>query len=155
MEYFILWTVTILCFGSMFFWMLRSPLKDWLIIFLLKSVITAIADCFIIAAGLLDYPVRFFPKAFHTNIVFDFLVFPTLCVFYNITTQYSNLKSIFVQSLLYSIPVTLLEIWAEKHTELIEYKHWNAFITLITLITTFLIVRGAIGLVRKADSSHY
>lgn len=152
MEYIILWAVTIVCFGSMFFWMLRSPIKDWLITFLLKSVITAITDCFIIAADLLDYPVRFFPKAFHTNIVFDFLVFPTLCVFYNITTEHSKLKSILVQALFYSIPVTLLELWAEKNTELIHYKHWNAFVTLITLIATFLLVRGAIAIVRKVDS---
>ncbi|MDU0200086.1 MULTISPECIES: CBO0543 family protein [Paenibacillus] len=152
MEYVILWAATILCFGSMFIWMLRKPIKDWLIIFLLKSVVTAITDCFIIAADLLDYPIRFFPKVFDTNIVFDFLVFPTLCVFYNITTQHSKLKSIFVQALLYSIPVTLLEFWAEKNTELITYKHWNAFVSLITLMATFLIVRGAIAIVRKVDS---
>lgn len=153
MEKIILWVVTIACFGSMFFWLRMSPIKDWLIVFLLKSVVTAIADCFIIAADLLEYPVRFFPKAFHTNIVFDFLVFPTLCVFYNITTQYSRLRSIFIQALLYSAPVTLLEFWAEKHTQLIQYKNWNVFLSLITLITTFLVVRGAVALVRKAALS--
>ena len=89
-------------------------------------------------------------KYFDSSLLFDYLLFPLLCVFYNRTSEKSNLHSIFLQSFIYTTPMTVLEVILEKKTNLIRYKkNWNWLITYSTLVVTFLFVRGFIVIIRK------
>ena len=128
----------------------REKLKDWLLIFFLKGYISSFLDQIIVKKKHISYPVRFMSKYFDSSILFDYLLFPLLCVFYNRTSEKSNLHSIFLQSFIYSTPMTVLEVILEKNTNLIRYKkNWNWLITYSTLVVTFLFVRGFIAIIRK------
>ena len=128
----------------------REKLKDWLLIFFLKGYISSFLDQIIVKKKHVSYPVRFMSKYFDSSILFDYLLFPILCVFYNQTSEKSNLHSIFLQSFIYSTPMTALEVILEKKTNLIRYnKKWNWLITYSTLVVTFLFVRGFIAIIRK------
>ena len=128
----------------------REKLKDWLLIFFLKGYIASLLDQIIVKKKHVSYPVRFMSKYFDSSILFDYLLFPLLCVFYNRTSEKSNLNSIFLQPFIYSTPMTVLEVILEKNTNLIKYKKkWNWLITYVTLVVTFLFVRGFIAIIRK------
>ena len=128
----------------------REKLKDWVLIFFLKGYISSFLDQIIVKKKRISYPVRFMSKYFDSSLLFDYLLFPLLCVFYNRTSEKSNLHSIFLQSFIYSTPMTVLEVLLEKKTNLIRYKKsWNWLITYFTLVSTFLFVRGFIAIIRK------
>ena len=128
----------------------REKLKDWLLIFFLKGYISSFLDQIIVKKKRISYPVRFMSKYFDSSLLFDYLLFPLLCVFYNRTSEKSNLHSIFLQSFIYTTPMTVLEVILEKKTNLIRYKkNWNWLITYSTLVVTFLFVRGFIAIIRK------
>ncbi|MFZ0443499.1 MAG: CBO0543 family protein [Bacillus sp. (in: firmicutes)] len=130
----------------------KEKLKDWLLIFFLKGYISSFLDQIIVKKKRISYPVRFMSKYFDSSLLFDYLLFPLLCVFYNRTSEKSNLHSIFLQSLIYTTPITVLEVILEKKTNLIRYKkNWNWLITYSTLVVTFLFVRGFIAIIRKLN----
>jgi hypothetical protein len=133
----------------------REKLKDWLLIFFLKGYISSFLDQIIVKKKRVSYPVRFMSKYFDSSILFDYLLFPILCVFYNRTSEKSNIISIFLQSFIYSTPMTVLEVILEKYTNLIKYnKNWNWLITYSALVVTFLFVRGFIAIIRKFDTEN-
>ena len=118
----------------------REKLKDWLLIFFLKGYISSFLDQIIVKKKRISYPVRFMSKYFDSSLLFDYLLFPLLCVFYNRTSEKSNLHSIFLQSFIYSTPMTVLEVILEKKTNLIRYrKNWNWLITYLTLVSHIFI----------------
>jgi hypothetical protein len=131
----------------------KPPIKDWLIIFLVKGYISSILDKFVVKKGYIKYPVKLV-KIFDTSFIFDYLLFPITCVYYNLATYQKNFKTIFIRVLYFSVPMTMVEQWLERKTNLIEYrKGWNCVFTFISLNITFLMVRGIISLVRvKAES---
>lgn len=128
----------------------REKLKDWLLIFFLKGYITSFMDQIIVKNKHISYPTRFLPKYFKSSILFDYLLFPLLCVFYNRTSLNSKPIWTFLQSFLYSMPMTFFEAILERKTKLIHYsKNWNWIITYSSLVTTFLFVRGFMSIVRR------
>jgi hypothetical protein len=127
----------------------RKPRKDWIIVFLLKTFISGFFGNVIASTKTLESPVRLFPKAFKSSVVFDNLLFPLLCLFYNQTTYRSKLFGIISQAFIYSLPMTWIEYILEKKTNLIKYNSWKWYYTLFTLTGTFLVVRGVIGYIRK------
>lgn len=130
----------------------RKNLKEWLLIFFLKGYISSFIDQVIVKNKNISYPIRFMPKYFQLSILFDYLLFPLLCVFYNRTSMKSKLSSIILQPLIYSMPMTILEVILERYTHLIHYrKKWNWIITYSTLVITFLFVRGFMTVTRKLN----
>ncbi|MCY9657175.1 hypothetical protein P5G65_31585 [Paenibacillus chondroitinus] len=149
MEYMILWFFFVVSLISIFFWIRKQPIKDWIIVFFLKAFLSGFVDSFIVAYKLLEYPIRPFPEVFQIEILFDLMVFPILCVFYNQTSYNSGFKGILLQAILYSLPMSAIEYWGVKNTRLIVYHHWNIGMTSLFLVITFLMVRGIIALIRK------
>jgi hypothetical protein len=127
----------------------RRPRKDWIIVFLLKTLISGFLGNVIAATKSLEFPIRLFPKAFKSSVVYDNLLFPLLCLFYNQTTYRSKLSGIISQAFIYSVPMTWIEYIFEKKTNLVKYNSWKWYYTLFSLTGTFLIVRGIIGFIRK------
>lgn len=58
----------------------KPPIKDWLIVFLLKSYIASLLDNIVVKKGFIKYPVRTF-KLFDISVLFSYLIFPVTCVF--------------------------------------------------------------------------
>lgn len=134
------------------FTLIRNPIKDWVIVFSFKAFLTGFVDSFITNKWKsITYPVRLCPKIFKINILFDLLLFPMACVWFNQCTINSSLKGIFTKVFAFSIPMTIIETIAERKTRLLNYKNWTSWHTLISLTFTFLFTRGFMGLIRKLD----
>ncbi|SFR08866.1 hypothetical protein SAMN05660706_11774 [Desulfoscipio geothermicus DSM 3669] len=87
------------------------------------------------------YPVRLLGYLFDTNLLFEILVLPTLCVLYNQVTLRRGLWPAFYYALLFSAGITALEYLIELYTDLIEYISWSWFFTLTSLTGVFILSR--------------
>lgn len=133
-----------------FFNLLRKPpMKDWLIIFLLKSYIASFLDNIIVKKGYLKYPVNLF-KIFDISVLFSYIIFPVTCIYFNQVTKNSSLFGILVKCLLFSIPSTIAEHFLEKKTNLIKYKKsWTSIHSFLSIALSFLVVRSLMTFISK------
>jgi hypothetical protein len=146
--------LTIFGIGGSIFFLSRKKgdLKDWFLIFFIKTLVSTVFDGPVIKTKYLQYPLRYFPKFFDSNIVFLYILFPLSCVMYNQFTYKTKLLKTILSVFLFSGPMTLFENWLEKNTNLVKYhKGWNSYITFIVLSFTFLLVKGCIEVIRFLD----
>ncbi|NQD64382.1 hypothetical protein HP456_00405 [Bacillus haikouensis] len=144
----------LLVFGLIAFCKLmkKPPTKDWMMVFLFKGYLSSILDKLVVRKGYIAYPVKLF-KSFDISFIFDYLLYPISCVYYNQVTRSSNIFGIILKSFYFSIPMALVEHFFEKKTSLIKFKKgWNTYTSLISLTITFLISRGFIAIIRKANN---
>ncbi|MFB5282667.1 CBO0543 family protein [Peribacillus sp. Hz7] len=128
----------------------KPPLKDWLIIFLLKGYIASILDNILVKKGYLKYPVNLF-KSFDISVLFSYVIFPVMCIYFNQVTKKSNILGILTKCFIFTFPAVVAELWLEKNTKLITYKKsWTGIHSFISIASTFLIVRFLITLIRKS-----
>jgi hypothetical protein len=129
----------------------KPPIKDWLIIFLLKSYIASILDTVLVKLGYLKYPVNLF-KIFDISVLFSYLIFPVTCIYFNKMTRNSSIIGILVKCILFSAPSAIAEYLIERKTKLIKYKKsWTPFHSFSSISGTFLIVRFLMALINKAS----
>jgi hypothetical protein len=130
----------------------KPPVKDWLIVYFFNAATNFIADSFLSAHKIVNYPVRFLPKVFKTHILFDFLIYPTFSIIYNQMTERDRPFAIFYKLVLFSFPMFMIEFWAERRTSLIEWrKGWKWYHTVSSVIVKSLLTRSFIGLIRRKD----
>ena len=145
----------LLVFGLVMFVNLirKPPTKDWMLIFLFKGYIASVLDKLAVTKDRIVYPVNLF-KWFDISFIFDYLLFPVVCVYYNQVTKTSNIFGIIAKSFYFSIPMSLIEHYFETRTSLIKFKKgWNIYLSFLSLTITFIISRTYISLVRKADNT--
>jgi hypothetical protein len=145
----------LLFFGiiSLLYSIRKPPVKDWLLIFLFKGFISSILDNILVKKGYLKYPVNLF-KSFDYSFIFDYLIYPLTCLFYNQLTMKSNILGIFIKTLYFSVPMSVAEYFLEKKTKLIKFKKgWNSVTSFFSLTITFLISRTFIAIVRKMNNT--
>lgn len=122
--------------------------RDWVVVFLFKGMMCLVVGSIVVESNLLSYPVRLFPNAFDTSILFEVWVFPTLCVIYNQITRKRGIGPIFYYALLFGGVITALEYPLEVYTALIHYKNWSWITSFLALSSTFLISRLFIAFYR-------
>jgi hypothetical protein len=134
----ILRMITLLGLSGGVFLLRKGSIKDFFLIFLFKSVVSSLIDAPIAKKKLVQYPYRYFKNSFKINIVFDFLIFPLLCVIYSkLTNKADTLKTVLSVFLL-SVPMTIIEEILERKTSLVKYSNkWSWFHTLAYLTVTF------------------
>lgn len=142
--------------GWTFLFRRKGELKDWFLIYFMKSLVSTLIDGPVIKQKYVQYPYRYFPKLFDTNIIFLYVIFPLLCVIYHqFTYKMKPLKTI-LSVVLFSGPMTLIEWWLERNTNLVRYrKGWNSFYTFSVLSLTFWIVHAAIEGIRFLAKKRY
>ena len=141
----------LLAIGLLAFYRLvrKPPVKDWLLIFFLKSYLASILDNLLVKKGYLKYPVSLF-KTFDISVIFSYLIFPVVCIYFNQITRNSSAISIILKSILFTAPSALAEHWLEKNTKLIKYKrNWTSYHSFASIASTFLLVRLLIGGIRR------
>ncbi|WP_305037887.1 CBO0543 family protein [Halalkalibacter wakoensis] len=117
-----------------------------------KGFLSSILDKLLVRGGYIKYPVKL-AKCCDISFVFDYLIFPIICVYYNQVTKTSNLFGILTKTLYFSIPMGIIEHFFEKRTSLISFhKGWNSFISFLAVTITFLISRAFIAIIRKAPN---
>ena len=134
----ILKVITILAISGWSVLFKKGPIKDWFIVYLFKTFITTMIDGPVVKKKLVSYPYRYFSKFFETNIIFDYVIFPLLCVLYSQFTYKLKPSKIIPSVFLFSVPMTLIQWWLERYTNLVKYgRNWSSFHTLGVLTMTF------------------
>lgn len=142
----------ILGFSLLPFFLRKPPIKDWLLVFLWNAVTNGIIDKLIVSYKTVKYPVRLLPDMFKTNILFDFLLYPIITIAYNQLTIKDKTLGIFIKVFYFTIPMILIELWAERKTGLIKFQRaWKWYHSFISLSIKSLLTRLWIGWVRKVD----
>ncbi|MGD6900740.1 CBO0543 family protein [Bacillus infantis] len=133
--------------------MRQPPVKDWMLIFLFKGYLSSVIDKLLVRKGYITYPVKLV-KSFDVSFIFDYLLYPIACVYFNQATRTSGVIGILMKALCFSIPMALVEHFFEKRTSLIKFKKgWNSLISFYSLTITFLISRTFIAIIRKANNT--
>jgi hypothetical protein len=141
---------------SSFIYLIKKPLaKEWLLVFFIKSYYASLVDNLVVKRGYVQYPTRF-PKQVKTSVLFDYILFPITCVFYNQLTKDSRIIQCLLKVLYFSIPMTIAELWLEKNTRLIKYKNgWNWTTTFYSLSFSLLLVRFTMSVIRLIFNNKY
>lgn len=149
----ILRLITLVGLGGFMLFFRRGPIKDWFLVYLFKALISAITDTSVANKKLVQYPVRYFKKTFKINIVFDYVIFPLVCVLYSQATRGMSTTKGILSVFSLSIPMTIAEEMLDRYTNLIKYsRQWSWKKTLIYLTLTFWASRFFIGAVRYIDN---
>ncbi|MDQ0231051.1 CBO0543 family protein [Metabacillus malikii] len=151
-ERLILKFLLILGIGLIPFVFERKYLKDGIIIFMGKGLLAIFLDTLTTGKKKIKYPIRFLPNYFRSNILFDLLLFPLVCVFYNRITREDKYVKMLWKASLTSLTLTIIEVYFEANTRLINFKNsWRWYHTFLSETVTLLLFRLFIGIIRKFD----
>ncbi len=92
----------------------KPSVKLWLPLFIVDGLVNYAFDKTLVKTKQLKYPVRFLPRKFQINVVYDFLVCPFLSLWYCQSTYNSKLPGIIGKLMLFGIPQSVYEIWLER-----------------------------------------
>jgi hypothetical protein len=108
--------------------------------FLFMQVQTWIYGAIVVENRLIEYPVRFLYYAYRVSLVFEYFIFPTISVLFNL--YFPSRKGI-IHKILYIITyptvITIFEVILEKYTDVITYLHWSWYWSWLTMLITLLI----------------
>lgn len=149
LEMNILKTLLVISLGLFINLIRKPPIKDWLLVFLIKSYFATFIDNLLVRKGFLKYPVNLI-SGFEISVLFSYILFPISCVYFNQITKSSSVFDIIKKCLYFSVPSAIVEHFLERNTKLISYKKsWNSFYSFLSIAFSFLIVRGLMGMIRN------
>ncbi|NNV06946.1 CBO0543 family protein [Geobacillus sp. C56-T2] len=148
-----LWGLLVVGIILLFFSLRTPPIKDKILVFLLKAYFSSFFGVIVVEAKLLEYPVRFLGKYFEASILFEYFLYPTVCVYFYQTSYHSRLPGIIVQCVLYTSALTTVEVLYEKYTNLIEYHRWTWMHSFASLFLVSFSVRMLMELIHKWGQS--
>ncbi|MGX6442859.1 CBO0543 family protein [Neobacillus sp. K501] len=151
MEKKLLNLLTALCIFSLPFLFKGSKMRENLLIFFSKGIISTLIDAYVVATKRVEYPVRPFPKIFKTNIIYDMLFFPILSVIWVKISYNDNFWKILLKSFIFSVPMSLGQWFMENKTGLFKWRKWSPFHTFASVNFTLFIIRGFVGLLKILD----
>lgn len=152
-DRFILRGLLVLGTGLLVMVLRKPPIKEWLMVFLLNAVTNGLLDKVIVSINKLKYPTRLLPKIFKTNILFDYLLYPTLTIVYNQATANDKPFKAFLKLFYLTLPVIFIELWAERKTGLIKFqKGWKWYHSFIGLTLKSLTTRLWIQWIRRIEN---
>jgi hypothetical protein len=109
---------------------------------LFKQFITFLAGLAVVELGLLEYPIRLFPSISRTSFTYEYYAFPVVCAAFNV--WYPKERGHVLQMSYYAgfaSVLTFVEVLIEKYTGLINYIHWEWYITWVSICLSFYISR--------------
>lgn len=149
MERAILWVLFFIGIVLLFFSLRKPSIKDWILIFLLNAYLSAFIGHIVVKEKMLKYPVRFLSEYFDESIVYEYLLFPVVCIYFYQTTYHSRYISIVFQCVLYTAGLTIVEVVLEKYTDLIAYETWTWMHTFISTFIVMIVVRIAVDIINR------
>lgn len=122
----------------------KNKLREAHVSFLFKQIITWLFGLLVVEKGLISYPFRLiFKKANHSSFTFEYFIYPALAVFFNL--YFPEKRNNYIKVLYYlahSGTITLFEMIALKYTQLIKYKQWSWYWSLISLWISYFITHS-------------
>lgn len=121
----------------------RKRIREAIVSFLFKQVITWLFGLLVVEKDLISYPNRlFFKKTIKSSFTFEYFVYPGLCALFNL--YYPENKPKILKVLYYSFHtsiITIFEIIAVKYTNLIKYNKWTWYWSFITMYMSYFLSR--------------
>lgn len=135
----------------LFPFVIRKPnVKEMLIVFFAKGILSTVIDAYVVNTKRVEYPVRPFPKIFNTNILYDMVFFPLLSVIWVRQSYKDKLPMILLKSLTWSVPMSLTQWYFEKNSRLFKWKKWSVFHTFASISFTLFTIRGLAALMKRS-----
>lgn len=147
MERIILWSLLIIGVTLLFSSLRKPPIKNWILIFSLSSYFSTFFGVLVVEEKMLEYPVRFLSNYFSSSLLYEYLLFPVVCIYFYQTTYRSRYLNIVLQCILYTTVLTIIEIFFERYTELIKYHTWTWKYTFISTFLLILFIRFLMQLI--------
>ncbi|HOM42259.1 MAG TPA: CBO0543 family protein [Bacillota bacterium] len=141
-EIIILSSIWIVMALMLFLFVPRNKLREAIVIFFFKQFLTWAIGLAVVQFGLIEYPVRMFANATKSSFDYEFFFYPSTCVVFNL--HYPEGKGRlheFMYFFYYCSIMTIVEVLAERYTNILNYIHWTWYITWITLFITFYLSR--------------
>ncbi len=141
-EYLILIAAWLIGIFSLFVFIPKNQIRQAWVLFLFKQALTWSLGHIVAEYELIRYPVRLLTHASRTSFTFEFFIYPVICIFFNL--YYPHNKKLSRQAMHYIVycsSIALVEVVLEIYTDVIEYVHWNWFVTWISLGITFYFSR--------------
>jgi len=142
-----------ICLGFLVYSFTKPPRKDWMLAYLFNAASNLAIDKLVVKKQLIEYPVRFLPRIFKTHLLFDLFFYPTVTIIYNQMTYRDKPLNQLFKVFLLSIPLVLIEAWANANSKLIKWKNgWSWYHTFLGITIKSLITRGFVGFARYITS---
>jgi hypothetical protein len=144
------WLITI---TLLIFFVPKARIREAIVIFMFKQMITWIIGLLVVELRMLEYPVRSFAYASKTSFDFEYFIYPSFCVLFNL--YYPEGKSFtkrFLHFIYFCSFLTGIEVVVEKYTDILVYLDWSWYITFVTLFITFFMSRQFYKWFFKIDS---
>ncbi|GAE89339.1 hypothetical protein JCM21531_2855 [Acetivibrio straminisolvens JCM 21531] len=120
----------------------KNKIREAIVIFSFKQMITWLLGLFVAEFNLIEYPIRLFANATKASFTFEYFVYPSICVVFNL--YYPENKSLLRKTLhyvVYTTAITVFELILEKYTENIRYTNWTWYYTFSSVYFTFFLSR--------------
>ncbi|UOQ93929.1 hypothetical protein MUO14_02805 [Halobacillus shinanisalinarum] len=147
-EIILLWIFYILGATLLLFSLKKPPRRNWLLIYFTTAYFAVFLGNLIVEYHFLTFPVTLF-KHLDGSVLFEFLLFPVICIYYYQTTYHSAIFGIVWQAAVYSGALTIVESFLEMYTDLIKYLQWDWYYTWISVFIFMVIVRSSMGLLNN------
>ncbi|MEK4670459.1 CBO0543 family protein [Niallia sp. FSL R7-0271] len=121
------WVISI---GLLLLLIPKKYLRVSIIAFLFSSTIAWAYEYIQVLFGLLEFPYREFAKATKLSFSLHYAVYPTFFVFFIVyyPTDKSTLRKFF-HTFLFNLLLATYTFLLNKYSSLIEFKHWNFFLS--------------------------
>ncbi|MFC7064151.1 CBO0543 family protein [Halobacillus seohaensis] len=140
MEIIVLWSLWVVGFVLLLIILTKLPFWEWLLVYLLTAYFSITLGVIIVEENLLSYPVKSFNQHFDSSVLFEYLLFPVICLYYYRTSYHSTYKGILLQGAVYSSVITIVEYFIERYTDLVEYEKWTLIYTFISELILMLFI---------------
>lgn len=126
----------------------------WLPLFIINGIVNIIFDKILIETNQVKYPVRFLPKLFKINIIYDLLVCPFLSVWFCQSTYTLDIKDFIKKLFLYGTPQAMYEIILERKTNNLKFTgKWKWIYSAFLVFIVKLISRGLLEVLKNRNNN--
>ncbi|MDT8860551.1 hypothetical protein N0O92_09920 [Alkalihalobacillus sp. MEB130] len=128
----------------------KPSVKIWFPLYLINCIVNYVFDKSLVETKQVSYPVRFQPKMFKINVVYDFLVCPFLSIWYCQSTYHSKFPGLVGKLLLFATPQAIYEIVLERKTDALKFKgKWRWLYSFFLVFVVKVISRGMLEVIKK------
>lgn len=119
----------------------RGKWREASIAFSFQQFVTWSLGLIVVELHLIEYPFRELAEVNGSSFLFEFLVYPVIgiffCLYYPLKS--TNWKKISYISI-FATAITIPEVIIEKYTDLIEYIHWDWYVTWSSVYATLYLL---------------
>ena len=120
----------------------KIKIRQAIVIFMFKQMITWFIGLLVVELRLLEYPVRSCAYATNTSFDFEYFIYPSFCVLFNLNyPEGESFVKRFMHYIYFCSALTAVEVLVEKNTNILHYINWSSYTTFITFFITFFMSR--------------